>query len=102
MTNLVSRNTFFQDLVDFRRDFDQIFNRMLNGSSAGELQTTSEPASFAPAVEFYIDKDGKAFHCRISLPGIDPKNVQIRALSASALPRRIEIKTAQQAKQMAA
>lgn len=162
MANLVPRNSFFQDLFDFRRDFDQIFNRMLTGS-AGEEPQTRMTRSFAPAVESYIDKDGKNFQCRVSLPGIDPKDVQIHAqgntltisgerkmtrsskdvdvvhneiwygsfertlplpegldtnkitaeyrdgllcitapISTSALPRRIEIKTAPQTKQMTA
>jgi HSP20 family protein len=79
MTNLVSRNNFFQDLFDFRRECDQMFNRMLTGSPGGEMQTAGQFRAFAPAVESYIDKDGKTFHCRISLPGIDPKDVQIHA-----------------------
>ncbi|HLW81152.1 MAG TPA: Hsp20/alpha crystallin family protein [Candidatus Acidoferrales bacterium] len=79
MTNLVSRNNFFQDLFDFRRDFDQMFNRMLTGGPDAETQMAGQPRAFAPAVESYIDKDGKTFHCRISVPGIDPKDVQIHA-----------------------
>jgi hypothetical protein len=29
MTSLIPRETLFQDLFDFRRDFDQIFNRIM-------------------------------------------------------------------------
>jgi len=29
MTDLVPRDNFFLDLFDFRRDFDQLFNRVL-------------------------------------------------------------------------
>jgi len=29
MTNLVLRDPFFEDLFDFRREFEKIFNRML-------------------------------------------------------------------------
>lgn len=79
MTNLVLRNNLFQDLFDFRRDFDQIFNRMLMEWPSRELGTNGTAAAFAPAVESYIDKDGKKYHCRVSLPGIDPKEVQIHA-----------------------
>lgn len=78
MNNLIPRGSFFQDLFDFRRDFDQIFNRMLTGSPLGE-ETHIHTAQFAPAVETYVDKEGKTFHCRVSLPGIDPKDVQIHA-----------------------
>jgi hypothetical protein len=31
MSNLVLSDNFFQDLVDFRREFDRIFNRILFG-----------------------------------------------------------------------
>lgn len=30
MTNLIPRDNFLQDLFDFRKDFDQIFNRFLS------------------------------------------------------------------------
>jgi HSP20 family protein len=80
MTNLVPRNSFFQDLFDFRRDFDQIFNRMLSGGwPFGEVPATGAAAAFSPAIESYVDKDGKTFHLRASLPGVDPKEVQIHA-----------------------
>lgn len=79
MTNLVPRSDLFQDLFDFRRDFDQIFNRMLNGWPAGEGQGAEPRAGFAPTIEAYVDKSSRSYHCRISLPGVDPKNVQIHA-----------------------
>jgi HSP20 family protein len=69
----------FQDLFDFRRDFDQIFNRMVSGWPFGEIPTTGTSAAFTPAVETYIDKDAKTYHLRASLPGVDPKEVQIHA-----------------------
>src|ERR1700756_678880 len=80
MNNLVPRGNLFQDLFDFRRDFDQIFNRMLSGSPFfGEDRTTQATNVLAPAVQAYVDKDGKTYHCRVSLPGVDPKDVQIHA-----------------------
>ena len=33
--------------------------------------------NFIPAVEAYVDKEAKKYVCKISLPGIDPKEVQI-------------------------
>jgi HSP20 family protein len=79
MTNLVSRSSLFQDLFDFRRDFDQIFNRMMTGwPSTGGL-TAESSAGFAPSVESYVDKTGNLYHCRISLPGVEPKDVQVHA-----------------------
>jgi HSP20 family protein len=79
MTNLVLRDNLFQDLFSFRPDFDQIFNRMLMGWPSGEVRTNGTSAALAPAIESYVDKDGKKYHCRVSLPGIDPKEVQIHA-----------------------
>lgn len=79
MTNLVPRSSLFQDLFDFRRGFDQIFNRMLSGSPFGEAPASGTSAAFTPAVESYVDKDAKRYHLRIALPGVDPKEVQIHA-----------------------
>jgi HSP20 family protein len=78
MTNLVPRDSFFQDLFDFRRDFDQIFNRFLSWPSTREEPTVT--AGFAPAIESFIDKDGKKFHCQVMLPGVEPKDVNIQVL----------------------
>jgi len=79
MTNLVLRDSLFQDLFDFRGDFDQIFNQMMTEWPFREEKKNGTAAAFAPAVESYIDKDGKTYHCRVSLPGIEPKEVQIQA-----------------------
>lgn len=76
MTNLIPRDNFFQDLFDFRRDFDQIFNRFLSWPSAQEESTGT--AGFSPAVECFIDKDNKKFYCQVMLPGVDPKNVNLK------------------------
>ena len=78
MTNLVPRS-FFQDLFDFRRDFDQMFNRIVSGWPFGEAPTSAASAAFAPALESYVDNDAKTYHCRLALPGVDPKEVQIHA-----------------------
>lgn len=75
MNNLIPRDTFFQDMVDFRRNFDQVFNRFLRWPSAQEDLT--QMREFSPAVESYIDKDNKKFHCQVQLPGVDPKDVEI-------------------------
>ena len=77
MTILVPRDNFFQDLFDFRRDFDQIFYRFLSWPSAQE-ETTMTTAGFSSAIESFIDKDGKKFHCQVMLPGVDPKNVNLQ------------------------
>ena len=78
MRNLILRNDMFEDLFDIRRDFDQMLNRMMTRWPWGQEKPLEEtPFVFAPAVESYLDKDGKKYFCRISLPGIDPKDIQI-------------------------
>ena len=77
MNSLIPRDNFFQDLFDFRRDFDQIFNRFLSWPSAQE-EPTMTTAGFSPAIESFIDKDGKKFYCQVMLPGVDPKNVNLQ------------------------
>ena len=76
MRSLIPRDTFFQDLFDFRKDFDQIFNRFLSWPSAQEESTLT--TGFSPAIESFIDKDGKKFHCQVMLPGVDPKDVNLQ------------------------
>lgn len=80
MANLSRRENLFQDLFDFRRDFDQMFNRFLSGSPVLSNQGKHETRmlSFAPAVESYLDREGKKFVCRVALPDIDPKDVNIQ------------------------
>src|SRR5207249_12241647 len=77
MTSLIPRDNFFQDLFDFRRDFDQIFNRFLSWPSVQE-ENTMTTSGFSPAIEFFTDKDGKKFHCQVMLPGVDPKKVNLQ------------------------
>jgi HSP20 family protein len=76
MTHLIPRDNFFQDLFDFRRDFDQIFHRFLSWPSTQEEPMTT--VVFTPAVESFIDKDNKKFHCQVMLPGVDPKDVNLQ------------------------
>jgi len=78
MANLTRQEHWFQDLFDLRRDFDQMFNRFLTGSRPGQGREESRMTSFAPAIESYLDRDGKKFVCRIALPDIDPKDVNIQ------------------------
>ena len=39
MANLVPRDTFFHDMADFRRNFDQVFNRLVRWPSTQEENT---------------------------------------------------------------
>jgi HSP20 family protein len=59
----------FEELTTLHREMDRLFGRAY-GESSG-------PAAgvFAPALEVLQGKD--AWHVRVALPGVDPKNVQI-------------------------
>lgn len=82
MANLMNRNPAFEDLFDFRRDFDHMFNRLLSGSHGwqglqGRQRGESSTTTFTPAIEAYIDQENKRFVCRVALAGVDPKDVDI-------------------------
>jgi HSP20 family protein len=125
--------------------------------------TDSSTTALVPAVNAYVDRNDKRFHCQIALPGVNPKDINIQVqgdvlsirgqhetrnerndadivyrewmydsfernialpegvdgdkisaeyrngmleitvpISAAALPRRIEVKGSQEAKQIAA
>ena len=80
MTRFFDTERSFEDLFDFRRDFDEIFNRMVSYQPwKHELPAVGKTWNFAPAVESYLDKDAKKYVCHIALPGVEPKDVQIHA-----------------------
>jgi HSP20 family protein len=81
MTNIVLRDNMFEDLFDVRREFDKVFNRMLNVKpwSKEELAPLTG-FNFIPAAETFVDTAAKKYFCKIALPGIDPKEVQISVL----------------------
>ena len=73
---------FYEELFGFRREFDEMFNRILSGKPWAEL--AERPAfrkelNFMPAVEAYVDKEGKKYVCRVTLPGVEPKDLQVHA-----------------------
>ena len=78
MTNLVPRENLFQNLFEFRRDFDHLFNHLLTGNPLTMEFLPAKKTGFQPAVEAYVDKEGKTFFCRVVLPGIEPKDVEVQ------------------------
>jgi HSP20 family protein len=81
MTNIVLRDNLFEDLFDVRREFDKIFNRMLVVKPTEKEQVGSMLGfNFAPAIETFVDKEAKKYVCKVALPGIEPKEVQIFVL----------------------
>jgi HSP20 family protein len=78
MTNLILRDNLFEDLFDARREFDKVFNRMLSVKPWGREEVGPLTGfNFVPAVETHLDREGKKYVCKVSLPGIDPKEVMI-------------------------
>jgi HSP20 family protein len=79
MTNLANRESLYRDLFDFRRDFDHIFNRFLGAwPSRSGLSSGSSTTAFVPAVNAYVDRHDKKFHCQVALPGANPKDINIQ------------------------
>lgn len=78
MTNLVFRDNWFEDLFDVRREFDRLFNRMLTEKTRGKEEAAPLAGfPFLPAIESHVDKELKQYVCKVSLPGIEPKEVKI-------------------------
>jgi HSP20 family molecular chaperone IbpA len=76
----------YDELFGFRREFDEMFNRMLAGKPWTEQNALpaftpaiTKEFNFTPAVEAYVDKEAKKYVCRVVLPGIEPKEVQVHA-----------------------
>jgi HSP20 family protein len=80
MKNLYPTERLFEDLFGFRREFDEMFNRILNGRPWGfELPEFKKTFNITPAVEAYVDKEAKKYVCRVTLAGVEPKDLQIHA-----------------------
>ena len=72
----------YEDLFGVRREFDEMFNRILSGrpwAARPELPAFNQGFNFTPAVEAYVDKEGKKYVCRVTLPGVEPKDLQVHA-----------------------
>jgi HSP20 family protein len=80
MRNLYTNEKLFEDLFGFRHEFNETFNRILNGRPWGlELPEYKKTFKFTLAVEAYVDKEAKNYVCRVALPGVEPKDLQIHA-----------------------
>ncbi len=76
MADLVRRNNIFNELFDFRRDFDGLFNRLVTGSSSSNDLPT--PANgFVPPIEVRFDNQDNKYHMRVALPGFEPNEIQL-------------------------
>lgn len=77
MAFLTLRQTPADELFDFRRDFDSIFNRLLVGRPGVRERFRSSTST--PPIQAWVDTDQKMYHLRVALPGVDPDKVQISA-----------------------
>jgi HSP20 family protein len=76
MANLVKREHVFNELFDFRRSFDHLFNRFLSNSAPAE-ESTAKLIFAVPPIEAWVDKEKKEYHLCIAVPGVDPKEVEL-------------------------
>lgn len=80
MKNLYRPENWFEDLFGFRREFDDIFNRMVSRRPwVAELPEFKKAFSMTPAVEAYLDKEGRKYVCRVALPGVEAKDLEVHA-----------------------
>lgn len=97
MRKLAVRENWFEDLFDFRRGFEQIFNRLLTGWPDTEREATM--FGLVPQIEAWIDKEAKKYHLRLALPGVDPKKVDLK-LQGNMLTISAESKASREAKEV--
>ena len=70
----------YEELFGFRREFDEMFNRILIGkpwTQWAEFPAFKKEFNFTPAVEAYVDKETRKYVCRVTLPGVEPRDVQV-------------------------
>lgn len=75
MAFLTLRQSPVDDLFDFRRDFDSIFNRLLTTRSESRERSRTS----IPPIQAWIDNENNTYHLRVALPGVNPDEVQITA-----------------------
>ena len=92
MKELYRPENWFEDLFGFRREFHEMLNRLdARRPWAAELPAYKKTFSMTPAVETFLDKEGKKYVCRIALPGVEAKDVEVQA-QANYLTIRAERK----------
>jgi HSP20 family protein len=77
MANLARRENNFNELFDLRSSFDHLFNRVAN-NSAGSENHVSRVIFAVPPIEAWVDNQKKEYHLSIAVPGIDPKEVELK------------------------
>ena len=101
MRNLYSNEKLFEDLFGFRREFNEMFNRIVTGKPwANELPEFKKTFNITPAVEAYVEisPSMSSISC-VTLPGVEPKDLQIHA-QANVLTIRGERKLSHNTKEI--
>ena len=102
MRTLRNPEGLFENLFDFHREFNEMFNRNLGlrpwVREWPETKEFKREFAFTPAVEAYLDKEAKKYVCKVTIPGIEPKELQIQ-VQANLLTIRGERKFDKKAKE---
>ena len=72
------KEPFLPNLLEFRKEFDQIFDRFFD--IPWEKEHLLPPAAFVPPVEAYIDTKLQKFFLKIVVPGIKPEELKLKLL----------------------
>ena len=68
----------FGELLGLHREFDEMFNRILTGRPLAEWpELPTFKTGFTPTVEAYLDKEAHKYVCRVTLPAVEPKEVEV-------------------------
>ncbi len=73
----------FRDLDQFRRDFDDLFDRMIGGERRPQMVASAA----SPALDSYVE-NGRLV-VRADLPGIDPKEVEVSVIDNNLVIRAV-------------
>ena len=75
MTKLMRRDPWVEEIFEFRKEFDKIFNRFFTTPWMAEPIPHLE--TFIPPVESFLDNKTKKFWLRVALPGVDPNDLKV-------------------------
>ena len=77
MFRLTEPENFYRGMFDFRRDLDEVFNRLLTEWPVKNEKKLLGTVPFTPIVEAWIEPETKKFYLKVAVPGVDPKDVNI-------------------------
>ena len=90
---------WFDELFGFRREFDEMFNRIATSRPWITVPEFKKTFNMVPAVEAYVDKEAKKYICKVTLPGVELKDVEVHAQN-NLLTIRAERKVTREKKEV--